>query len=299
MARLKPAPTGRPAQVITSRQNAIVREYRRLARARRSGEARLLLDGLRLVQDARRAGVRIISAAFTEQALSKAPEASRLAAELARSGARVVTVSNAVMEALSPLRAPSGIAAIVEYPPPDLDQVFAVSPSLVLIGVDIQDPGNVGALLRAAEAGGATGVILSGASADPFSWKGLRGSMGSAFRLPVVTGFSVAAAIDAAHHHSLAVLAARPRGGRAPFELDLTRPTAFVLGGEGAGLSHEVAALADEAVTIPMREQVESLNVAVASALLVYESLRQRSDAVSAGVSKATVTHRPSDLRLR
>jgi TrmH family RNA methyltransferase len=142
--------------------------------------------------------------------------------------------------------------------------------------VDVQDPGNVGAIARTAEAAGATGLVLCGASADPFGWKALRGSMGSLLRLPVAGGVAWPDAVGAARAAGIALVATLPRGGQALDEADLGGPVAFLLGGEGPGLPPGVTAAADLTVSIPMQPPVESLNVSVAAALLVYEAARQR-----------------------
>jgi TrmH family RNA methyltransferase len=154
--------------------------------------------------------------------------------------------------------------------------MYSGTNTLVVIVVDVQDPGNAGAIVRVAEAGGATGVIASGVTADPFGWKALRGSMGSALRLPVVNGGAAAEAIADARRHGCRVIAAAPRGGRSVFDIDLTGPVAILIGGEGPGLAPSVVDAADERVTIPMQAPVESLNAAVTAALLVYEARRQR-----------------------
>jgi len=159
------------------------------------------------------------------------------------------------------------------------DAAYAGAKTLVVVAVDVQDPGNTGAIVRVAEAGGATGVIASGAAADPFGWKALRGSMGSALRLPVVGGISSADAVADVRRHGCRVIAASPRGGRSLFEIDLRGPLAILIGGEGQGLAPALADIADEHVTIPMQAPVESLNAAVTAGLLVYEARRQRSNA--------------------
>ena len=141
--------------------------------------------------------------------------------------------------------------------------------------MDVQDPGNVGAIARVAEAGGATGLIAAGASADPFGWKALRGSMGSSLRLPVVSA-SAAEAIADARRHDCRIVAAVPRDGRTLYDAQLGGPVAILIGGEGAGLPPALCDSADERVTIPMAPPVESLNTAVAAALVVYEARRQR-----------------------
>jgi TrmH family RNA methyltransferase len=155
--------------------------------------------------------------------------------------------------------------------------MYSGTDTLVIFALDVQDPGNVGAIVRVAEAGGATGVIACGATADPFSWKALRGSMGSALRLPVVIERAPADTIEDARRHGCRVIAAAPRGGQSVFDIDLRGPVAILIGGEGPGLAPALVDAADERVSIPMQAPVESLNAAVTAALLVYEARRQRS----------------------
>ena len=152
----------------------------------------------------------------------------------------------------------------------------ASSEALVVIAVDVQDPGNVGAIARVTEAAGATGLVMAGASADPFSWKALRGSMGSALRLPIAAGQNAEQAIANARSKGCRIVATVPRGGTDVSAAKLTGPLAVLIGGEGQGLSPAVVADADERVTIPMKPPVESLNTAVTAALILYEARRQR-----------------------
>jgi TrmH family RNA methyltransferase len=148
---------------------------------------------------------------------------------------------------------------------------------MVVVAVDVQDPGNVGALVRSAEAGGATGVVATSGSADPFGWKALRGAMGSAFRLPIARVADAGEAIALVRRVAgLRIAATVATQGVVMGQADLTGALALVVGSEGAGLPDEVVAAADLKVTIPMTPRVESLNVAVATALLVYEARRQR-----------------------
>ena len=259
---------------ISSRHNPIVRAFRALAHGR--SHDGLLLDGARLVEDALASGARITTAAVSHALLSRAGGADRLVAALEASGARVVAVPPGVMAVMSPVHTPSGVVAIADRSPAPLDAAFAVSPQLTLILDHLQDPGNVGAVIRTADAAGATGLVACGDTADPFGWKALRGAMGSTFRLPVVARAAATDAVAAARDRGLRILAAAPRGGRSMYDSDFTGPTAILMGGEGAGLSDETAGLADDRVTIPMREPVESLNVAVSAALILYEAHRQR-----------------------
>lgn len=256
---------------ITSRQHPLVQQFRQAGRGR---TASALIDGWHLVEEALAAGVRIDTAAVSVQALDGSRTA--LLDALGHAGVRVVPVSPAVLGAMSPVRTPAGIVALAERPRHEVAQALQPGPALALLAVGMQDPGNVGAALRAAEAGGATGVVFSGDSADPFGWKALRASMGSAFRLPAPEVRDPLEACAQLRAAGLRVLATAPRGGPPMDDVDLTGPVAFVLGGEGPGLSDSVLARTDGGVTIPMRAPVESLNVAVAAALLVYEARRQR-----------------------
>jgi len=139
----------------------------------------------------------------------------------------------------------------------------------------VQDPGNVGAIIRAAEACGATGALAGEGTADPFGWKALRGAMGSTFRLPVARE-PLERIVDRARAAAIRLFAATPRGGKPLPECDLRGPAAVLLGGEGPGLPAALFDAADERMTIPMKPTVESLNVSVAAALILYEASRQR-----------------------
>jgi TrmH family RNA methyltransferase len=257
---------------ITSRQNPIVARYRAAAR----GEAgtTLLLDGAHLVADAIRSGVVVQHAAVTDAAREQT-DVREIVAALGRAGVNVALVSASVIDAISPVRSSTGIVALAERPAASVSRIFDGAAPLVVIGIDIQDPGNVGAMVRVAEAGGATGVIAAGASADPFGWKALRGSMGSALRLPLAI-LTASEAVEEARRRGCRLLATAPRGGRSLFDADLTGPLAVLIGGEGRGLEPSLVAAADDRITIPMQPPVESLNAATTAALIVYEARRQR-----------------------
>src|SRR5262245_8462851 len=263
-------------KTITSRQNSLVRAFRQLADVPDPAGRRLLLDGTHLLREAREAGMRFEAVAISAAHAGDGSEVAALARALERDRIDVSSVSEAVMSAMSPVRTPSGIVAIAEREPHDVDAICARPGALVVVAADVQEPGNLGALLRAAEAGGATGVVVCGTSANPFSWKALRGSMGSALRLPVAIVPTPEAALERVRAAGLQAVAAAPRGGLAPDAVDWRRNTALFLGGEGPGLSATVIERSDAQVTIPMRAPVESLNVAVAAAFRVYEARRQR-----------------------
>ncbi len=264
--------------VIASRKNPFVAAVRRVADG--GDRDRVLLDGLHLLEEARAAQVPITSAAFTARALAAVDgKARRLATALAGTGVRVVQVADPVMEALSPTTHPSGVVAVAARPKHTLDTVVGTRggpPALVVVAVDVQDPGNVGAIARVAEAAGATGYVVAGQSADPFGWKALRGSMGSVLRLPTVHDGDAETVAGVLRANRLQCLAAAPAGAVSFDAVDWRGPVACFVGGEGAGLSEALLQMADRRVRIPMAEPVESLNVAVSAGVLLYEARRQR-----------------------
>jgi TrmH family RNA methyltransferase len=272
---------------ISSRQNALVKRFRDLARASRTvtaagHSAEILLDGEHLVQEALSCDIRVEIAAFSDRHLANAlSPLARIAKDVKKRGGRVVTVSEQVLAAISPVQQPSGVVAIARARPADVRVVMATITDLplVLVLAGLQDPGNVGAIVRAAAAFGASGVVAIEGSANPFGWKALRGAMGGTFRLPVAARGTLSEVLDSATELGVRLVAAVPRGGTPLPQLDLRAPTAIVLGGEGAGVPQATMAAVHETVTIPMQPPVESLNVAIAAALILYEATRQRQSA--------------------
>lgn len=258
---------------IASRRNPLVLQYRAAARG---VEPALLLDGLHLVQEALAAGVTLLSAIVVDD--RDQDGVHPLVSSLERAGARVAVATHDVMSAVSPVRSSSPIVALAQ--PLEERPLFRGPDPLVLVASDVQDPGNLGAIVRVAEASGAAAVVAAGSSADPYGWKALRGSMGSALRLPVARR-TLDDALKSARHHRCRIVATIPRGGASLFEADLTGSVAVLLGGEGMGLPASVVESADVRLSIPMQAPVESLNAAVAAALIAYESRRQRHLAIA------------------
>lgn len=259
---------------ISSRQNPVVKHFRDVARG--DVHDAMLLDGEHLIQEALKSGVPLLMVAAVDH-LSHGEAAARAQ----RAGVRIVVVTDAVLSAISPVRTPSGIVAIASRPVSRLEELFARTPPLVVMLHDVQDPGNVGAIVRAAEACGATGLVCSEGTADPFGWKALRGAMGSTLRLPTATKQFLPDAIGRARAGGVRVFALTTHAGTLLPDCDLRAPAAIVLGGEGAGLPPHILEAADTRLTIPMQSPVESLNVAVAAALVLYEAGRQRTAVVS------------------
>ena len=253
-----------------------VKRYRELARnpTKHGHERELLLDGSRLLFEARASGLAIESAAFEHDAL-KDSSVRTLAEQLAADGAEVFIVSRKVLESMSPVKTPSGVIGIASRPVATLQFVLVGSRPLVVVAHDVQDPGNVGSIMRTAEAAGATAFVAAGTTADPLGWKALRGSMGSALRLPIARA-KIGETLQALRALGITATALVPRGGQALFTADFRKPVALWLGGEGPGLPDEVSRQMDHLISIPMHAPVESLNVGVAAALVLYEAFRQR-----------------------
>jgi RNA methyltransferase, TrmH family len=261
-----------PIVRLTSRQHPLVARFRTAARHSETTGV-TVVEGATLLDEAWRAGWAIEAAAFSERALDDAMIA-RLFERLTPPSSRVV-VPERVLRAMSPARTPSGVVALARTVTRDLDSVFAGDRTLVALAVDVQDPGNLGGIVRAAEATGATGVIAAGASADPYGWKALRGAMGSAFRLPVVRVSDAGEAVHTCRARGVRVIAASLEGTLLD-AVALDEPCAILLGAEGTGLPPHLLAAADVQLTIPMQPPVESLNVAVAAGIILYEARRQR-----------------------
>jgi TrmH family RNA methyltransferase len=236
----------------------------------------LLLDGVHLVREAHSAALTLESVVIASSRLESDNEERSIAEALERAGVDVTSASDQVFAAMSPVRTPSGIVAIAHRHPTTADAILEQARLFALVVVDVQDPGNVGSLMRIAEGGGVTGIIVAGESANPFSWKAVRGSMGSVLRLPVARAVSIDAVMQDIRRTRTKAIAAVPRGGWDPDAVDWSGRIALILGGEGPGLSHEVVAAADERVTIPMESPVESLNVAASAAIIIYAARRAR-----------------------
>jgi len=243
---------------------------RRFRAAARGDDACVLLDGAHLVDEALRSHVKI-------DVLLSDGRSAALESRARRAGATVFTATQGVLDAASPVRTSSGVVALAAWQPATLDDAMGARAACCLALVGVQDPGNTGSAIRAADALGATGVVALDGTARPHGWKTLRGAMGSTFHLPVAIGDS-AEAIAEARRRGLAVIAAVAREGTPLDRARLRRPLMLLLGSEGSGLPPALEAMADERVTIPMRDGVESLNVAVTAALLLFEARRRHAE---------------------
>jgi RNA methyltransferase, TrmH family len=260
---------------ITSRDNSLLRH----ARAVRDGKVpeSIFVEGLRLCEEALRSGLKIEAVIYSER-LARKDRALGLIRELELVAEKTASVSEKLLDSISYTNTPQGIVLLASRPFVAADQFSARQGEtpLVVILHRINNPVNVGATLRTAEAAGVTGVITTAGTADPFSPKALRGAMGATFRLPTWSGVDYQHTIEWARQHGIQIVCADVHASRSFTEIDFSRPTAIVMGAESEGLSPQEVALADTAVKIPMRGSTESLNVSVAAGILLYEAARQR-----------------------
>ncbi len=261
-------------ETLRSRANPL---YKRLRALRDKGAAGglCLVEGPKLALEGLSAGLAFVEAAASPRVETTPSGAAALAALHAR-GVPVRRMAAELVASLSEAETSQGLVAIAKRPSFELESVLRGPDPLVLVVDGVQNPGNLGALLRSAEAAGAMGALLAAGCADPLSWKALRGSMGSAFRLPHLRGLALDEALDALDARRIRLLATPSDGERRYDEADLRGPVAILLGREGSGLPPAAQRRAAVRLRIPLQPPVESLNVGVAAALVLFEAARQR-----------------------
>lgn len=260
--------------VITSKQNNLVKYIRRLRDKRtRDTEKRIVLEGVKLISEAVGSGFFPEKTVVSERAMG----CDRVRDLLARAGTgQVFAVSDAVIDYICETDTPQGIAAVVRMPETGFMDIKLTSASFLVVLDNVQDPGNVGAIVRTADAFGANAVILTKGCADLFNSKTLRSSMGSAFHIPAVREVTMPQLTGFLRENGLYTAATGIGESAIPIHTaDLRRPLAIVFGNEGVGISSEIAAFTDIVLKIPMTGLAESLNVAVAAGVVLYEAFRQ------------------------
>ena len=261
---------------ITSRDNSLLRQVRAV-RDEKVDEL-IYVEGLRLCEEALRSQL-VIEAVIASEELLLKERAAGVIDELSQAAKRFGSVSEKLLESVSYTKTPQGIIVLAQRPEASESRLAAELDARALLVVlhQINNPVNVGAILRTSEAAGAAGVITTQNTSDPFSPKALRGAMGSAFRLRIWSGPSYTETIEWCQQRGIATICADVDATTAYTEIDWTGPSALILGPESTGLTAEELEIADQRVSIPMRGMAESLNVAVAAGVLLFEATRQRS----------------------
>jgi len=260
---------------ITSRDNSLLRHARDVRDGKETDS--IFVEGLRLCEEAIRSNLTIEAVIYSDRIAQK-DRATQLIRELEEVAPKSASVSEQLLASISYTKTPQGIIVLASRPTiteKEFARRQANTPLLVILH-RISNPVNLGAILRTAEAAGATGALATAGTTDPFGPKSLRGAMGAAFRLPIWTDVEYVRAVAWCRKRAIQTVCADVDAGQSYDEIDWRQSTALILGAESAGVSPEEIAAANEAVRIPMKGSTESLNVAVAAGILLYEAHRQR-----------------------
>jgi TrmH family RNA methyltransferase len=271
--------------ILTSKDNPLVRTIRLAAtQARRLSSELVVAEGLRVLEEAADAGC-ALEAALVGDKFGADPRERALLDAWSAGNVPVRCAAASLMKRLSDVVSPQGALALVRVPPLTLATVEERPNPLILCLCGVQDPGNLGALLRAARAAGVSLVCSTAGTVSARNPKAIRASAGAFFRIPVVEGLRPAEFLDYCRARRILLYQANPRAEHSCWTFDLKGPAAIILGNEARGLAgQEWSGI--PSIRIPMIPGVESLNVAVAGAVLLFEALRQRSAAVTADVNE-------------
>ncbi|MCQ4088526.1 RNA methyltransferase [Saccharibacillus sp. JS10] len=257
---------------IESTGNARVKEWAGLLEKKhRDRQGKYLLEGIHLVQEALRSGADVECVAY-DVTLGVPVELKK---DAASGDTEWVAVSSAIVAKCTEARTPQPVFAIVRKSAAKIEDILRVEHSLVAVLDGVQDPGNVGTIIRAADAAGASGVLIGRGCADIYNPKTVRSTMGSLFHLPIVE-CDLTELLPQAQKASAKIVSTSLQAQHNCYEADYKGATWFVFGSEGSGVSPEVQAFVDESIIIPMPGQAESLNVAMAASILLFEAVRQR-----------------------
>lgn len=237
------------------------------ARARKE-EGIFVVEGKKMFLEAPREWILRV---YVSESFLKEPDSEKMISDISYE-----TVADAVFRSISDTQTPQGILCLVKMPQYEISDLLDGNKTHLLLLESIQDPGNLGTMLRTGEGAGITGMILNHTTADLFNPKTIRSTMGSIYRVPFLVTEDLAKMVKGLKTQGIQVCAAHLRGTMEYDGADYTKPTAFLIGNEGNGLSNGIAELADTCVKIPMEGSVESLNAAVSAAILMYETNRQR-----------------------
>ena len=260
--------------MITSKANPKIKQvmpWQTKAKERKSAGV-FLVEGFKMYEEAPEGNIREVY--VSEGAVGKAKRKPAVWDKLSRTGYEVV--AEEIFCRMSDTQAPQGILCVARRPEYSLDQLLQVERPLLMVLENLQDPGNLGTIIRTGEGAGITGIIMNQGTVDVYNPKTIRATMGSVYRVPFVYEDDLRETLKRLRGRGICSYAAHLAGEKNYDELSYREGTAFLIGNEGNGLSKELAGLADGFLKIPMAGRVESLNASVAAALLMYEAFRQR-----------------------
>lgn len=261
-------------KMITSKANPKIKQvvqWQTKAKERKSAGV-FLVEGFKMYEEAPEENIREVY--ISEGAAQKAGSQSLIWEKLCRTGYEIVAED--VFCRISDTQAPQGILCVVGRPEYNLNQLLQARAPLLVVLENLQDPGNLGTIIRTGEGAGITGVIMSRGTVDVYNPKTIRATMGSVYRVPFIYEDDLRETIKRLRDNGIRSYAAHLAGEKKYDDLSFRGGTAFLIGNEGNGLSEGLLELADDFLRIPMEGRVESLNASVAAALLMYEAHRQR-----------------------
>jgi len=269
-------------KLISSTQNKELTAVRRLyERKYREQERKYIIEGVRQLEEAAQAAAGLETVYFAPKLLSRA-RGETLLASLRQAGVRCVEVTDAIFAQMANTETPQGILAVVRRTETDLAALTAPKNPLLVVADGLQDPGNLGTIIRTADAAGADGVITLPGTVDLYGPKTVRSAMGSLFHLPVWPADDTASFLSAMQAAGVRLIAGDAAASQSYDAVDLRGRVALVVGSEAAGPSEAVRAAAAAWVKIPILGRAESLNVGVAASILLYEAVRQRKKTIPA-----------------
>jgi TrmH family RNA methyltransferase len=266
-----------PHNPITSKENSTIKHLRSFSDSKqRKKDKAFLIEGIKMVEEALRdkAGVKMVVASP-----SLTQHHGKGVLKLAeKQSVEVLWISEKLLDSVSESKTPQPVMAAVEIREHSEEGLLANPSGLIVICHQLQDPGNLGTIIRTSEAVGASGVAITPNTVDPYNAKTVRASMGSILRMPVVRVGEVSTFIKKCRQKGYQTMALVLNGEKTHFEIDLRKPTVVILGQEGSGLPEEILKDVDLRIRIPMAETTDSLNVATSAAVFLYEALRQRAN---------------------
>lgn len=259
-------------RTVTSRQNSLVKQLRSaLHNSELTDDGCCAIEGVRQVEEALRSSLKLKALFVSESAVERA---HRVLPQVS-SHTEALLLPDDVFKSAVSTEAPQGVAALARLRTHTLEDVLSVPESLLVVAAGLQDPGNLGTIIRSAEAFGAAAVIATEGTVSPYNAKAIRGSAGSLFRLPVVRASS-AAVLSALRQDGFRIFATSSHKSVPVHQVELRGAVAIIIGNEGAGVPREMLAQADATIAIPHSPQVESLNAGIAASVVLYEAMRQR-----------------------
>ncbi len=266
-----------PHHPISSKDNSIVHYLRSLADPKhRKKEQVFLIEGVKVVEEALREELGITMLVVTP---SITQHHGKGVLKLAESkSVEIVWISERLMDFLSESKTPQPAMAVVRMRIETGESLVVRQPGLIILAHQLQDPGNLGSIIRTAEAVGNAGVAVTPHTVDPFNAKTVRASMGSILRCPVAHVGDPVTFIENCRQKGYQAAALSVAGTKTHFDLDLTKPTVVIVGREGTGLPADITEAADHAIRIPMMQTIDSLNAAVSAAIVLYEAMRQKTN---------------------